>query len=380
MAGDSVIVILDGVPFGGWKKVQITQSFDKATGEGSLTISPQPGNPLPADVGSTCQIILAGRPVLTGYVRSVQGTHGWGDHDIELTLRDKTSDMVESTVGPGLEFKPPVKLKQVAEKTLSHMGLSDIKVIDNVNPEQYRKGGEVPVAALDELGHSWLDRWAKQRQTVLNTDGKGNLVIDRNQKKRGSGGLYKLFEDSPINNVLKATYANSDHGRHNEVNCNAQKSTNDVDHWESRPKGDEPAQAEPLSTKKGTGRDSSVRPQLKLHYRGRNGIEGKTPQEAAKWRANLARARNYTYEAEVQGFEMSPGQLWWPGYIIPVRDDHFLISDELFIKEVVFEKDWSGGAKTSIHCTAKDAFSQTDEAPKSRTSKAGLGAKPSGSY
>lgn len=377
--GDDVVVILDGVPFQGWKRVHISQSFDKATGEGSLTISPQPGNPLPADVGSTCQIILAGRPVITGSVHEVSGSHGWEDHDIELSIRDKTQDLIDSTVGPGLEFKPPVKLKQVADKTLSHMGLSGIKVIDNVGPPPYRQGGELPIATLTEYGHDWLDKWAKKRQVVLNTDGKGNLVIDRNQKKRGAGGLFKLFEDSPINNVKKASYKNSDKGRHNETNCAGQKSTNDP-YWETRPKGDEPAQANPLSENVGKAKDSSVRPERKIHYRARHGVEGKTPKDAARWRANLARARNYTYEATVSGFEMAPGELWWPGVIIPVRDDHFLISDEMFVKEVTFEKTWDGGAVTTVHCTAQDAFSESDEAPKSRTGKPGLGAKKSGSF
>lgn len=379
MANDSVIVILDGAPFDGWKKVVIKQSFDKVTGEGTLTISPQPGNPLPADVGSTAQVILAGVPVLTGYVVETSGSHGWSEHDIELTIRDKTNDLIESTVGPGLEFDPPVKLKQVLDGTLNKMGLSDIKVVDNVNPETFRQGGELPIATLDEYGHPWMDRWAKKRQVTLHPDGKGNLVIDRNQKKRGAGALIKTFEDSPLNNVKTAKYRNSEHGRHNEVNCAGQKSTNDP-YWETRPKGDEPAQANPLSENIGTAHDTSIRPQRKLHYRGRNGLEGKSPKDAAKWRANLARARNYTYEAEVQGFEMSPGQLWWPGFIIPVRDDHFRISDEMFIKEVEWQKDWDGGAITKVHCTAKDAFSDSDEAPKSRTGEPGLGAKKSGAY
>lgn len=380
MAGDSVIVMLDGVPFDGWKKVTVSQAFDKATGECSLTISPLPGNPLPADVGSTAQVILAGRPVITGHVHEVTGSHGWGEHDIELSIRDKTQDMIDSTVGPGVEFKPPIQLKQVLDGTLKKMGLSGIKVIDKANPEQFRKGGEVPVAAIDDTGFGYADQWARKRQVVLNTDGEGNLVIDRNRKQRGPGALIKMFEDSPLNNVKKATYKNSDAGRHNETDCHAQKSTNDLDYWETRPKGDEPAQSNPLATKTGKAVDSSIRPERKLHYRARQGIEGKTPEQAAKWRTNLARARNYTYEAEVAGFEMAPGQLWWPGFIIPVRDDHFLISDELFIKEVTFTKDWDGGAVTQISLTAKDAYSESDEAPKSRTGKAGLGTKPSGSF
>lgn len=379
MAGDSVTVLLGGSPYTGWLKVEVTQTFDQASGEGRLTISEQPGNPLPADVGDTAVIIMAGQPVLTGHVHAVHARHDFKNHEIELTLRDKTQDLIDSTIGPGHEYKPPIKLKDVATKTLNKMGLSSIKVIDNANPDEYRKGGEMPVGAIDTLGHSWLDSWAKKRQVVLTTDGKGNLVIDRNQKRRLGGFLYKSFEDDARNNILKAEYQNSDFGRHNKHSCAGQKSQNDPD-WESHGKDYEPGQADPLSRNVREAKDTSVRPERKLHYRGGIGIEGKSPEDAAKWRANLARARKYNFNATVQGFTCQGGQLWWPGYVIPVFDAHFLISDELFIKEVRFQKDWSGGATTEVHCTFGDAYSDKAEAGKSRTGKAGMGTKSTGSF
>lgn len=375
----NTIVMLGGRPYEGWKQVEVTQSFDQATGNGKLVISEQPGNPLPADVGDTCQIIMGGRPVLTGHVHEVNADHDDRNHEINLTLRDKTQDLVESTIGPGVEFKAPTTLKKVAEGTLKKMGLSSIQVIDKANPEQYRKGGEMPVGAIDDFGHNWLDKWAKKRQVVLTTDGKGNLVIDRNQKRKLGGFLMKSFEDSSLNNIKRASYKNSDFGRHNDISCAGQKSQNDPD-WEDHDKGYEPGQSDPISRNVRKAIDSSVRPERKLHYRGGVGIEGKSPEDAAKWRANLARARKYTFNATVAGFTCQSGELWWPGFVIPVRDDHFLISDMLFIKEVKFTEDWDGGAVTEISCTFGDAYSDKAEAGKSRTGKGGLGAKPSGSY
>lgn len=379
MAGDSVIVILNGSPFTGWEDVKISQAFDQATGEGELTISEQPGNPLPADVGDTAQIILAGQPVLTGHVHAVHARHDHKRHPIRLTLRDKTQDLIDSTIGPKQEYPAETTLKKVAEGTLQKMGLSSIGVIDKANPDPYRKGGELPKAMRDTGGFDWLDMWARKRQVVLTTDGKGNLVIDRNQKRRLGGFLYKSFEDSPLNNILRAEYSNSDFGRHNKHVCAGQKSPNDPD-WETKAKGYAPGQADPMSKNVREAIDSSVRPERRLHYTAGVGVEGDSPERAAKWRANLARARKYTFNATVAGFTCQSGQLWWPGFVIPVRDDHFLISDELFIKEVTFHKDWKGGATTQVHCTFGDAYSDKAEAGKSRTGKAGLGAKPTGSY
>lgn len=381
MAGDDVTVVANGMAYAGWKSVTIQQDFDAASGECTLIISEQPGNPLPLNLNDDVQVILGSTPAITGYVYKISGRHGWGDHDITLTIRDQTQSFIDSTVGPKCEFKPPIKLKQVLDGTLQKMGLSHIKVIDKANPEVYRQGGEVPVAAVDDTGHGWADKWTSKRQVVLNTDGKGNLVIDRNRQQRGPGMLFKGPEDSPFNNVLEATFENSLEGRHATTAAAGQKSTNDLDYWEQRPKGDQPAQANPLSKNWGIAQDTSVRPDRKFHFRGRKGLEGKSPEQAAKWRSNLARSRNLSYEATVQGFEMAPGQLWWPGFVIPVFDYHFQISDEMFIKGVEFSKDWDGGAKTKIKCTVKDAFSESGAAaPGQRTSKGGIGSTQTGAF
>ena len=106
MAGSSEAqVILDGKTYKGFTKFTVDQSFEKASGQASLQITEQPGNPLPADVGSTCLIIVAGRSVINGYVDSVDADHDWTNHVINLSIRDKTQDLIDSTVGPDMTFK-----------------------------------------------------------------------------------------------------------------------------------------------------------------------------------------------------------------------------------------------------------------------------------
>lgn len=369
---EQVTVVANGGAFGGWLSVTVAQDFDEAVGKCTLVISEQPGKPLPLNLNDDVQVVIAGQPVITGYVYKINCSHGFGDHKITLQIRDQTQSLVDSTVGPGTEFKPPVTLKEVAEGTLKNMGLSHIKVIDKANPEPYRQGGEVPVAAIDDGGHKWLDKWTGRRNVVFNTDGAGNLVINRNMATAPTFVLIKEPEDSPANNVLKAKFENSLEDRHAEKKVAGQKSTNDIDYWENRPKGDAAAQANPLSENWGGAKDPTVRADRVQHMRGGDGIEGKTPEQAARWRANLAQARNLTYDATVQGFTQG-GKLWWPGELVAVNDYHALISDVLFIKGVEFKKDWGGGSQTSIKCTSKSAFSDKGPDGPKRGSQRGLG-------
>lgn len=371
---EDVLVILKGRPFIGWTKVEVTQSFDKASGDGKLTITELPGDPFPAKIGDPVVILFGRQPVLTGMVYSVDGDHDDENHAINLTLRDKTQDLVDSTLGPKHENKPPITLKQVCENTVGKMGVK-VGVVDKVSPEPF-KSAEVVVGDIEHFGQQFLDNWAQKRQCVFNTDGKGNLVIDQNKGRMGPGYLYKSRDrDDPMNNVLKAQYKNTLKDRHNTNATSGQKSTNDKKHWESKDKGEKTAQAKPVATKWGVHHDTSVPTSRRRHARGRAGIDHDSPKKASKWRSSVAKARGFQYTATVQGFEAAPGRLWWHGVLVPVRDDHFLVSDTLFIVSVKFIKTIKGGATTEVSCTYKDAFSDKGTAggKAARGSSPGIG-------
>lgn len=372
MQSEKVIVTVNGQAFTGWKSVEVTREFDSAVGSCSLEISESPGRPLPIKLNDDVQVLIDNRPVITGYAFSIDGSHSFDTHDISITVQDQTASFTDSTVGPKTEFQPEIVIKDVLTGTLKNMGLSHIKVIDNISPEKFRPGGEVPVAAITDTGFDWLDKWTSKRNVLLNSDGKGNLVIDRNQMKMGPFNLHKGPEDDPANNILEANYQNSLEGRHNEKRVAGQKSTNDLTHWEKRPKGDLPAQAKQLSKNWGSILDPTVRADRIQHIRGGGGIEGRTPEEAARWRSNLAQARNLTYDATVRGFYMG-GELWWPGFLVPVYDYHFQIADIMFIKGVTLRKEWEGGSTTQVNCTVKSAYSEKDPDKGGRSSKRGLG-------
>ncbi len=379
---EMVTVLINGAPYVGWKKVTAKVSFDECAGEATLCISAQPGVPLPIHLGDEAVIIFGTTPVITGNVREVSGGHEWQSHDIEVHIRDRTQDFVQSTIGPKLpKMDPPIALKDVLTNTLGTMGLSRIGVIDKVNPPPYGPA-EVVQGAIDDRGFNFADRWAQKRQVLMTSDGKGNLVIDRNMKRRGPGMVHKGPPDDPLNNVLKDTYKNSDLERENTTGCCGQKSTNDKKHWESKPKGEQTAQADPLQQHWGYAVDTAIRPELKMHYRGGRGIDGETPEKSAAWRASVARGRGFQYGATLQGFDAAPGVIWWPGFIVPVYSWAWEIADDLLIKDCTFEKDWEGGSRTTLTLVPGDSFSdqaQASAAP-SRGGGQGMGTAAVGSF
>lgn len=371
MPDTSVIVILNGMAFGGWTHVQTSVDFDQASSDCTLRMSPQPGQPLPIKMNDKVQVKFAGRPVITGHVHRVWGEHELQSHNIQVQIRDKTQDLIDSTIGPKLDIDPPCTLKDVCEKTLKTMGLNEIKVIDKVNAEPFKQGEKVS-GAIDDYGHHFLEHWAGKRNAVFNTDGKGNLVIDQNKGERFEGAFIHFgLPDDPLNNCTKSQFGIDDFDRHNAHAVAGQKSPNDRKHWESRDKGEPTAQAGTMSNRYGVAHDTSVRKERRKHSRGGKGSQGKSPRESAKWKANTMRAKSNEYVATVAGFTAQNGELWWPGKLVPCYDYWWDINADLFLKGVSFTKDLNGGAVTQLKFTLEDAFRPQAGATKSagRTSK-----------
>lgn len=336
----SAVMVVNGFPFFGWKKISCSQAFDQASGHADITISPQPGEPLPVTLGDDVQLLFAAQPAMTGHVRDVGGDHDVKHHDIKLSIRDKTQDFVDSTIGPKLDIDTPVTLKQVAERTLKTMGLHGIKVIDKVGAAPFKQGEKVS-ADIDETGHGFVDKYAQARHAVQTTDGYGNLVLDQNKgDRRASGFLHFGLPDDPLNNVTKSSFHVTEEGRFNAHAVAGQKSPNDKNFWEGRPKGEPLGQARAMASRIGVAYDPSVRPERRKHSRGGKAMEGSSPKDAAKWKGNTGRAKGNEYVAVVAGFCQLSGKLWWPGLIVPVYDYWWQLEGDLFLKSVTFSKDW----------------------------------------
>ncbi len=371
---DDLLVMINGAPFGGWIDTKVTQTFDQAAGDGTVTMSPQPGIPLPVMLGDKIIVMCAGRPASTGHIHRVWGEHDLGTHTIRAQFRCKTQDFVDSTIGPKLNIKLPTTLANMARKTLGAMHLDGISVIDESGSEPFQKGEKVS-GAIDETGHGFLDKWARKRNTVQRTDGKGNLVLDKNKGKR-LGGAYIHFglPDDPMNNCIKSSFGIEDFNRHNLNAVSGQKSPNDKEFWESRPKGDPLAHAKEMANRDGVAHDRSVRPERRRHYRGGKGQQGKTPKEAARGKANSGRAKSNEYVATVAGFTCASGALWWPGFVVPVYDYWWNLKADLFLKEVEFSKSWSRGGISILKFGLDDSFK--DQSGRTKASGRGGGALP----
>ena len=92
-SNDDVEVKVNGSVFDGWKQVSFSNEFEKLSGQMNLSLSEQPGKPLPIYVGDKMELTLAGKRVLTGNVKSIEADNGFDAHGISIVARDKTNDL-----------------------------------------------------------------------------------------------------------------------------------------------------------------------------------------------------------------------------------------------------------------------------------------------
>lgn len=192
---------IDGVSFEGWKSMRVTRSLDALAGSFELQASAQGAISAPLAPGRACQILLFGRPVLTGYVDTMRLSHEAESRVLSLSGRDATGDLVDCSVlhTPGQWQK--TTLVALAAALVKPFGIRVVSEIEDVAVEHF-------VIQPEETVFGALDRAARAHAVVMTTNGQGSLVLTRTGKRSMQTEL-RLG-----NNVLSLTMQRSLKARH----------------------------------------------------------------------------------------------------------------------------------------------------------------------
>ncbi len=125
-----------------------------------------------------CIVRLGKDTVLTGYIDDFIPSYDAENMSIRVMGRDKTGDLVDSSVVHKSGQWKGVRLEQLATEICKPYGIRVISETDT---------GETFGSVVLEQGETafdLLDRLAKQRGVLLTADGLGNLIITRASTKR----------------------------------------------------------------------------------------------------------------------------------------------------------------------------------------------------
>lgn len=324
-----VTVIAGGVPYGGWKKVTIQASMDKAVRTFSLTTTEHPGG-FAFPPGTPVQILANGTPMLDGYVNRYCPRFDKQSHDVQLSGRSKGQDLTDCSAKDkkGVSSWKNKDIGEVAQDLDNYgVGIKAEVKLDKMEKFHLEQG---------ETAYQAIERGLRDQGATLMADenGSGCVITNAEKAKRHAGGLIEGF------NILSAQGVLSDDRKHSEYEVKGQ-----------RRHGKGEANLRISEKHKASGK--RYRNKIIVHE------EDSTPGRARKRAQHEGdRAEGFSISATIttQGWRDDGGQVWQPNYLIFVSSPMLKIEQDMLIESVTFEQDDSGGSTAQIHVVHPKAY------------------------
>lgn len=347
-------LVVDGQAYGGWKTISIAQSLEQMARTFTVGFTERwlrDSKPLPIREGARCKLKLGDVTVIGGYVDDSDVSYDETTHSAEISGRSRTGDIFDcsAVVKQNGKFRFPkwrnVKLDRIARELLEPYGLS-VSVAPGVDigPE-FRAFGVQPGETVFEA----LDRAAKKRGVLLQSDEEGDLVITH----VGSMMVRTPIERGVI--VKKGSRHGSLRERHSDYFLLAQI-FGDEDFG-----GELAVKNSALATDAGVSR---YRP-LALMADAQEAKSGL--QRQADWERNRRRGRSLSLSYTVVGWEHADG-LWQPNQLVEVRDELLDVRGVFLLASVKFNRDETS-TTTELEVMSPAAYSLA--APKREAKGAG---------
>ncbi len=333
-------IVSGGITYERAKSILVSRDIRNYTGQFRATLAVDQRSVI--GLGADIRILNSvGGTIFNGYVDRLEVTQEPGIHEVRLSGRDKTSDLVDSAlvekqfVGP-MEFEALCRLvisKQKAPIEVLNLA-TDLRQIEKTE----LVSGEIGQKAMD-----FLDSYAARVQALLTTNDDGRLLILRSDQAASSGLSLVRQADNPLTNVLRSSASLRNDRLFGSYAARSQVA----------PAGEEVALTAPeLVTQVGRASDPSARPSRFMEFVAETPMDAQALRDRAELERNVRRADSLSYRARIQGDA--------PELAINtttrVLDDLCGIDDELIVSSIT-RSFATGGTVTDIDCTFQDSYS-----------------------
>lgn len=342
---------VNGQTFRRFKALNGVYSRDTFCGEVQITVSEAVNNESPIKIGDLIEIFLDGIQRFTGYIEKITDSLDPSTHDVNFTARDIVADLVDSSVPASVKnLENITTFKQLVQLCITGLGLqNDISIIDNVNASI--GPAEIKAAETGQTVGDFLNEYARVANVFLNTDGKGNVLIQQN-----AGELKTILQLAPsaVNNNIKSSSLvidDSDRFYKYTVYSNSSLSAEDTTVDDINNSGE--------------AFDTDIRTSRVFEKIAEKPMTEAQCKAAAQEEANIRRARSFNYSCQVVGFSAN-GELWQPGKLVMVKDTLRGVSGKFLINQITWSETNEGDI-VDIAITLPDK--NTDEADASSLTK-----------
>ena len=350
---------VNGVTYSRFTSANIELRLDALSNTFTFTAVSTQGAPLPFTVGAECRITVDGHTAITGHIEVVEGDYDGASHSITVQGRDKTGDVVDSSLSKFPNLKPPISLKSIIQKVLVNIGNTSIIVADQVAPPLFNKAEDLAASGEGVGAFEFIEGLARKRQVLLTSSANGNIVIVKTPGPIIDSFILQNVIGSKGNNVLKAAYSYDLTGRYNVYKMTSSLNPTAISIGSSASNKD-------IVNQSGEVTDSAIREGRQLAIVPEGPYSNKQNTDRAQWEQRVRAARGQVYSATIQGHPHVH-----PNDMIRVFDDFAGISAEMLINSVSYAMDLDSGKTTTLSLVEKNAYNIQLQEP--TTQKLGTG-------
>jgi len=347
-----IILEVNGTEFTNFNSIEVNISLDTLSGSFRFDAFTDSVNPFPIEIDSPCRVLVDGVAIITGFIEIISVNYDTGSHNISIEGRDKTGDVIDSTLDGGVDFNGPISLQAIIEQILVKAKIPDIKVINEVDDIDDFTASEKVSGEIGITVFNLIEGYCRKRQVLITSDGDGNIVITRGSGISTEATLFNTLDTPELNNIKSASVTYDNSKRFNRYIVKSQ--LNSVGNKNLLSVG---VNTVTVTNSFGQSEDLDIRESRTLVMIAEKASTSGDCKKRATWQANINRSRSFSYEVTLQGHtDSTTGEIWQPNMLIQIRDVFSGLEGQFLINSVTFRLDIDDGNVVTLGIVNTDAY------------------------
>ena len=345
---------VDGIVYDNFLTGKAEIRLDALCNSFTFTMSRTRESALPFSVGQDCKVRIDGETKVTGSIELMTINYDDSSHRIELSGRDNTSKLLDSSIDELPDLNSPISLKAIIEIVIDHIG-AGLTVTDDSGIADFDESEDIVSPEPGDNAFDFIQALARKRQVLLTSDGDGNVVITRSSTNLNPDLKLQNKLDATDNNIKAGSASYDNTGRFNayvissQLNPVALITAGETD-------------LASIVSQSGRTIDTNIPAGRQLVLTSELASGDDTDLNMALWEANVRKARGRLYTATVQAYNID-GTIWAVNELIEIQDDFCGISGNMLSNTVVFSLDETGGEVTELTFVEANSYTLTLEDP-----------------
>lgn len=331
---------VDGIAYSGWTTVDIERGIDQMTGTFALRLAARErtgAEDWPISEGAACRVVLAGDPLITGYIDRFTPFVGPEERGIDVRGRDRTADLVDCSAIHKPGSWRGRKLEEIAAELVKPFGIA-IEIVGETGAPFTKfalQQGETVFAAIE--------RMCRYRGLVAWSAGDGVLRIGDPDSGQSIGLLAEGV------NVIFASGSRDVSDRYSDYIVKGQAA------------GSDDRNGKAVAQVRGEARDPAVTRYRPLLIIGEEQSDQAALKKRARWEAAVRSGRSVAAQITVPGWLMANGRPFAHGMRADCDVPSARLSGSLLIERLSFSRDAQGGTVTTFDLVPPEAWTQFAE-------------------